>query len=111
MSDPRYRDPINNPPRPGHEPAPRAIVELEKSNNAMWGWIAGAVAVLLVLVFVFAGGSDNSRTATDSTPASPPAATTGSAPPARSPPAAAAQSPARPAPGSQPSTTGQGNAN
>jgi hypothetical protein len=73
----------------------RRLNELE-SSNAMWGWVAGAVVLALVLVFVFTRGQvDNSPSA--SLPS--PAATTGSAPSANMPPA---QNPQR-----TPSTTGQ----
>jgi hypothetical protein len=66
----------------------------------MWGWVAGAVVLALVLVFVFTRSSvDNSPTA--SLP--PPAATTGSAPPVSSPPAQSRDT--RP----DPSTSGQTN--
>jgi hypothetical protein len=73
------------------------------SSNAMWGWIAGAVVLGLVLIFVFARvqGTD---TASNAVPTSPPAATTGMAP--KNPePGATTQAP-KPAP----STTGQGSA-
>ena len=68
---------------------------------AMWGWVAGAVVLALVLVFVFTRGQvDNSPQA--SLP--PPATTTGSAPPAANtmPPQARDTRP-------EPSTTGQNN--
>ena len=45
----------------------------------MWGWIAGAVVLALVLMFVFTRGQVNDTTASN-VPA-PPAATIGSAPP------------------------------
>ena len=32
-------------------------------SNAMWGWIAGAVALALMLVFLFGGTTDNANTA------------------------------------------------
>jgi hypothetical protein len=73
------------------------------SSNAMWGWIAGAVVLALVLIFVFAR-VQSTDTASNTVPTSPPAATTGMAPknPA---PGATTQAP-KPAP----STTGQGSA-
>jgi hypothetical protein len=88
MSDPRYRDPrLDPPPLQEDDLRSRRLNELE-SSNAMWGWVAGAVVLALVLVFVFTRGQvDNSPQA--SLP--PPAATTGSAP----------------SPSTQPSTTGQ----
>jgi hypothetical protein len=53
MSDPRYTDPRYDPP-PLQEPTrpTKRSTELE-SSNAMWGWIAGAVVLALVLVFIF----------------------------------------------------------
>jgi hypothetical protein len=76
MSDPRYRDPrLDPPPMEEGEVRSRRIDELS-SSNAMWGWIAGAVVVALVLLFVFGSrGPNTSDQAT--TTASPPAATTG----------------------------------
>lgn len=98
MSDPRFRDPrLDPPPLQEDDLRSRRLNELE-SSNAMWGWVAGAVVLALVLVFVFTRGQvENSPTA--SLP--PPAATTGSAPPANMPPAQAQ------IPRSEPSTTGQ----
>ena len=98
MSDPRFRDPrLDPPPIREDEIRSQRLNELE-SSNAMWGWVAGAVVLALVLVFVFTRGQvDNSPTA--SLPA--PATTTGSAPPANS-------LPARPETQQRsPSTTGQ----
>lgn len=71
-----------------------------RSSNAMWGWIAGAVFLVLVLAVIFGlGGSDN-QTATNT--GSPPAATTGtgaspsgSAPPASRPSTPAPAQPSR----------------
>jgi hypothetical protein len=68
------------------------------TSNAMWGWIAGGVFILVVLALVF--NSDGTRTA--STDVSNPPATTGMAPPARIPPPGMAPAP------QAPSTTGQG---
>src|SRR6187401_2643806 len=98
MSDPRFRDP---PPLRDDEIRSQRLNELE-SSNAMWGWVAGAVVLALVLMFVFTRGQVNDTTASNTVP-SPPAATTGSATP---------QSPAmapKPAPAT-PSTTGSGTA-
>jgi len=103
MSDPRYRDPRFDPP-PLQEDDIRSqrLNELE-SSNAMWGWIAGAVVLALVLMFVFTRGQVNDTTA-NNVPA-PPAATTGCAPSA---PAPLNQAP-KPAPSiNAPSTTGSG---
>lgn len=98
MSDPRFRDPrLDPPPLKEEEIRSQRLNELE-STNAMWGWVAGAVVLALVLVFVFTRGQvDNSSTA--SLP--PPAATTSMAPKANTPPAPAQTN--RP----QTSTTGQ----
>jgi hypothetical protein len=78
-------------------------MEMERSmvpaSNAMWGWIAGGLFILVVLALVFNSG-DATRTA--STDVSNPPATTGVAPPART--TAPAMAPAR----EPPSTTGQG---
>src|SRR3954469_17454758 len=78
MSDPQFRDPRLDPP-PLHEDEMRSqrLNELE-SSNAMWGWVAGAVVLALVLIFVFTRGQVNDTTATNVP--TPPAATTGSAP-------------------------------
>lgn len=69
------------------------------TSNAMWGWIAGGVFILVVLALAFNSG-DGTKTA--STDVSNPPATTGMAPPART-----AQPPMAPAP-QPPETTGQG---
>jgi hypothetical protein len=100
MSDPQFKDPRLDPtPFREDEIRSRRMAELNGSN-AMWGWIAGAVVLALVLVFVFAR-SQGVDTASN-VPKQPPA-TTGMAPPATPalPPTAA-----KPAP----STTGQGTA-
>ena len=100
MSDPRFRDPrLDPPPLQEDEIRSQRLNELE-SSNAMWGWVAGAVVLALVLVFVFTRGQ------IDSSPQAslpPPAATTGSAPPAANMPPAQARDRSRP----EPSTTGQ----
>jgi len=104
MSDPRYRDPRFDPP-PLQEDDIRSqrLNELE-SSNAMWGWIAGAVVLALVLMFVFTRGQVNDTTASN-VPA-PPAATTGSAPP-KAPVAPMSTQAPKPAPSTTtPSTTG-----
>jgi hypothetical protein len=104
MSDPRYRDPrFDQPPLQEDDIRSQRLNELE-SSNAMWGWIAGAVVLALVLMFVFTRGQVNDTTASN-VPA-PPAATTGSAPP-KAPAAPMSQAP-KPAPSTTPSTTGSG---
>ena len=98
MSDPNYRDPRLDPkPLQDDDLRSRRLNELE-SSNAMWGWVAGAVVLAMVMVFVFTRGQvENSPSAS----LQPPAATTGSAPPANMPPAQAQ------IPRPEPSTTGQ----
>lgn len=39
-------------------------LERDYGSNAMWGWIAGAVVVVLLLVFMF-GGSSETNTASN----------------------------------------------
>jgi len=93
--DPRMRD-INRP-MPDYDDR-----YADTGSSPPWGWIAGAVAVFLVLAVIFTWGGDGART-TASSPTAPPA-TTGMAPPAN---------PAAPPPVSAPSprsTTGQGTA-
>src|SRR6185295_13752505 len=79
MSDPHYRDPRLDPPPLDDDIRSRRLSELE-SSNAMWGWVAGAVVLALVLMFVFTRGQVADTTASNNVP-SPPAATTGSATP------------------------------
>ena len=101
MSDPRFRDPRQEPP-PLREDESRSqrLNELE-SSNAMWGWVAGAVVLALILIFVFTRGQVNDNAASNIP--GPPAATTGSAPtpsPGTAP---------KPAPQPSSPTTGTGN--
>ena len=103
MSDPRYRDPrLDPPPLQEDEIRSQRLNELE-SSNAMWGWVAGAVVLALVLMFVFTRGQVNDTTASN-VPAPPAATTTGSGTPANPAPPTAAPKVA-PAP-TAPSTTG-----
>ena len=104
MSDPNFRDPrLDPPPLREDELRSQRLNELE-SSNAMWGWVAGAVVLALVLMFVFTRGQVSDNTA--SNVPTPPAATTGSAPPPANMPPATAQAPSiTPAPAT---TTGQG---
>ena len=99
MSDPRYRDPRFDPPPLQEDSRSQRLNELE-SSNAMWGWVAGAVVLALVLMFVFTRSPSNENTASN-VPA-PPAATI-SSPPAQAPAPSTAQIPK-----SEPSTTGSG---
>jgi hypothetical protein len=75
MTDPRYRDPrLDPPPMEEGEVRSQRLDELS-SSNAMWGWIAGAVVVALVLLFVF--GSTGPNTSDQATTTTTPPATTG----------------------------------
>jgi hypothetical protein len=102
MSDPRYRDPrLDPPPLQEEEIRAQRLNELE-SSNAMWGWVAGAVVLALVLMFVFTRGQVSDTTASN-VPSAP--MTTGSAPPKPNiPPVAQAPKVAPPAT----ATTGSG---
>jgi hypothetical protein len=84
---PDYRDPTGPDYRDPERRMPAA-----RSSNAMIGWAAGAVFIVLVLLFVFGVGRDTNRTADN-----PPGATTGQS---------ANQPASRPA--TPPATTGQG---
>jgi hypothetical protein len=97
FSDPRTSDPRTSDPRDYRRP------ELDRSTgdvNSVWGWIAAAVFVAAVLVFVFASGSGNNSAArngvsmppTTSAPPLPQRETTGTAP------SAAPRAPMQPAP-------------
>jgi hypothetical protein len=101
MSNTQYPDPQFDPP----PQSPRRVRKLGQmeSTNAMWGWIAGGVVLVLLLLFIFARNSDNSGVAKLDNANQP---STSAAAPPRQPPAPAnnAQAP-QPAP----STTGQGN--
>jgi hypothetical protein len=101
MSEPRFelRDP---PPLRDDDVRSRRLNELE-SSNAMWGWVAGAVVLALVLIFVFTRGQVSDTNTASNVP-SPPAATTGMAPPSNPAPL---KTPA-PAPAPPASTAGQG---
>ncbi len=92
MRDP-YRDPYSDPQlRDEYRRLPEA-----RSSGAAWGWIAGAVIVVLILGFIFGWGRS---TQVASNAPNPPAVTSPAMPggPASPPP------PAR----TPPSTTGQG---
>ena len=98
MSDPRYTDPRYQPPPFQDSDRARQLGQME-STNAMWGWSAGGVVVVLLLLFVF---GRNPNATSDTASVNSPPATTGQATPRipASPPAAQAPRPA-------PSTTGQ----
>jgi hypothetical protein len=82
---------MDPPPLREDEIRSQRLDELE-SSNAMWGWVAGAVVLALVLMFVFTRGQFNDTTASNAPP--PAATTTGSAPTGSAPPAANMPSPA-----------------
>jgi hypothetical protein len=100
MSDYGFSDPRSSDPRDYRRP------ELSRGSgdvNSVWGWIAAAVFVAAVLVFVFAAGNSNNTAArngvslppTASAPALPqhaPSETTGAAPSAPMQPAPAPRS-------------------
>jgi hypothetical protein len=80
--------------RMSEDPSLDRRMPADRSSNAMIGWAAGAVFIVLVLLFVFGVGREGSRTADTNTPA----ATTGQSTP---------NQPA-PRPAAPPATTGQG---
>jgi hypothetical protein len=88
MSDPRMSD-----PRDYQRPDFDRTHPDESSANAVWGWVAAAVFVAAVLLFVFASGNNESAQngvnlpPTASAPNLPPTppSTTGAAPTTRTP--------------------------
>ena len=40
-------------------------IDRNYGSNAMWGWIAGAVVLVLMLVFLFGGTTDSTNTASN----------------------------------------------
>ena len=88
MRDPDSREPYRTLPE-------------ARDGGGTWGWIVGAVVVVLIIGFIFGWGR-NTQVASN-TGATPPAATAPApSPPAGSPPGTAM------APRPAPSTTGQG---
>ena len=76
---------------------------VDRSSNAMWGWIAGIVFLVVVLALVFGSGREGTRTAGTSSPSTSSAPSTtgsGSSSPSRMNPPATSPAPARPAPAS-----------
>jgi hypothetical protein len=103
MSDPQYTDPSNDPRRPPpRDPAElrRLDMQDDAGRGAMWAWIVGIIAVIVVAMLVYDYNRPISTTA--STPPTSSPSTTGAAPPAPArvnPPAAApGGAPATPAP-------------
>ncbi len=89
-SDPLHRDDLNRP-------MPAEDYGNARSSNAMWGWIAGIVFVVVVMALIFSPGfTGDSQTALNNEPA---ANSVTVAPPTGAQP---------PAPVPAPSTTGQG---
>jgi hypothetical protein len=83
MSDPRMPDDRWPEEKAGYTRTAEdraAYGRTARSSNAMWGWILGAVALVVVLFLIFGLGGEGTRTA--DTPGDRPAATTGAAPPA-----------------------------
>ena len=81
-----YQDPD---PLRDRDFTPRTDLRRDSGFNAMWGWIAGAVVLVLVLVFLF-GGTQNTTTDINNSPAAPsittpPANNTATAPRSSSP--------------------------
>jgi len=91
-----YQDPD---PLRDRELDPSVRTDRDYGSNAMWGWIAGAVVLVLLLVFLFGGSNEGTNTASNQPGASAPVINT---PPATNP--ANAPRPDSPTP----STTGQG---
>ncbi len=85
---------------PNYDPDYRTLPEARRGGET-WGWIVGAVVVVLIIGFIFGWGR-NTQVASNNT-APPPAAT---APAAPNGPAMAPRP--SPSPRTSPSTTGQG---
>jgi hypothetical protein len=98
MSDPRYTDPRPNDPMRDDLQRQR-LGELDRSNNTMWGWVAGGIVLALLLVFVFGRSPTTDQASTQMTAPQPGPSTL--SPPSSPPTPPAAQKPAT-------STTGQG---
>lgn len=82
-------DPLHNPDLQRRN----AEIEREYGSNATWGWIAGAVVLVLLLVFMFGGSNETNTASNQSTNApivnTPPANNMANAPrPIPAPPAA-----------------------
>jgi hypothetical protein len=91
-------------------------IERDYGSNAMWGWIAGAVVLVLMLVFLFGGSNTGTNTASNQPTApvvnTPPANNIANAPRANTTPPASSEttgqsSSPRPAPSPTPSSPQQ----
>lgn len=99
MSDPRYTDPRTNPRQ--NDPA---LGRRSTSEGALWGWIA-AIAVLVLIAFVFIAGWNRSANNTASTTSTAPV-TTGAAPSGNVPANKSTTAPTPAQPSSPPATNG-----
>jgi hypothetical protein len=102
MSDPQYTDPLNDPrrPRPRDPAELRGLdVQDDAGRGAMWAWIVGIIAVIVVAMLVYDYNLPSSTTAS-TPPTSSSSTTTGAAPPspAKVSPPALIPVPANPAP-------------
>jgi hypothetical protein len=111
--DPDYRDPrLRDPAAPDYHRT--GMDDGGSWSNATWGWIAGICVVVLLLIFAFGSGTDNTQTAREGvnppatigqrpTPPAPPAAgPLNEAPAARPAPPVTAPAPPPPAPTAPP---------
>ena len=105
MSDPRMSDPRMSDPRYYRRP------DLDGASdvNAVWGWVAAAAFVAVVLLFVFASGNTN-RTAEGTGATMPPTASAPTLPP-RDAPSTTGAAPINPGPSAPAQTTPSGGAN
>lgn len=65
------RDPLRDPDLNPRDPNMQYEVRRDSGFNAMWGWIAGAVVLVLVLVFLFGGSQNTATTDINNSPAAP----------------------------------------
>ena len=83
MSDPQYTDPLNDLRRPRpRDPAElrRLDVKDDAGRGAMWAWIVGIIAVIVVAMLAYDYNRPSSTTAS-TPPSSSSTTTTGAAPP------------------------------
>jgi hypothetical protein len=70
-------------------------LERDYGSNAMWGWLAGAVVLVLMLVFLFGGSNEGTNTASNQPTApvvnTPPANNIANAPRANTTPPASSE--------------------